>query len=359
MNQPSAFQAQYPLSPRKFWKKILDLVPTFLFYIIMLGIPIFVYSLIAQADNHTNINYFSFIWLFIGICILQIMIAALYIKAYIRRYYYDCSEQFITIKKGVFTPTEIHVQYQKIQDVYVDQDIYDRMFGLYDVHIASATVTSGIEAHIDGVDQNTAESIKNYLLNKIKIGSNPGSQTQPVTTAEAYKFNSSQKISSQNYPIQNSWLVVAWVQSFISTLSLFLFLNLILTPRHAPISFPGQWQYVAFLIVFLLLSVRQVIWKNNFYFEFMEDHILFRSGVFNRRENHLPYKSIQNIINKQGFVERIFGLATLSIQNAAQGGAYLGENIPGQPKASAEELNQILNDIVSKINPQNSSAMGV
>ena len=58
-------------------------------------------------------------------------------------------------------PAQIHVQYGKIQDVYVDQDLLDRILGIYDVHISSATYSSGIEAHIDGVDKVGAEGLKN------------------------------------------------------------------------------------------------------------------------------------------------------------------------------------------------------
>jgi putative membrane protein len=152
---------------------------------------------------------------------IMISINAWYIKTYIHRYYYDCNDQFVTIKKGVFAPTEIHVQYQKIQDVYVDQDLLDRFMGIYDVHIASATVTSGIEAHIDGVDQPVAESIKNFMLAKIQGGNIPaaglqnpqGPQTPlpPQAPRPAPRFESAQNISSRTYPISGAWMFSATV----------------------------------------------------------------------------------------------------------------------------------------------------
>ncbi|MEI7478082.1 MAG: hypothetical protein WCJ81_06425 [bacterium] len=69
----------------------------------------------------------SIIVLPIAVLLLYFVAYAVYIKTYIKRYYYAGEDYFITIKKGVFTTAEIHVQWGKIQDVYVDQDIVDRI----------------------------------------------------------------------------------------------------------------------------------------------------------------------------------------------------------------------------------------
>ena len=212
MNQPSAFQMQYPLSPRKFWKKTLAKL---IFWGIILILSLIIQFLLPNLfepgnafslPNTVNI-FFGVFYATIFFCIC---LYCFYVRAYIKRYYYDCGEQFITIKKGVFAPTEIHVQYQKIQDVYVDQDIVDRIMGLYDVHIASATVTSGIEAHIDGVNADVAESLKNIILGKIHNASNPSGGVQTVQLQpQQQQINPvqfSQKISSDTYPISGRWI---------------------------------------------------------------------------------------------------------------------------------------------------------
>lgn len=145
---------QFPLSPKKFWKKMIEkLFPWLLLLIVLFGISFF-FALNAEKD--VTYQFIGIIFVIIVIFFLCAVPYGFYVRAYIRRYFYDGNENFLTIRKGVFAPTEIHVQYQKIQDVYVDQDILDRIMGLYDVHIASATVTSGIEAHIDGVEEAAA-----------------------------------------------------------------------------------------------------------------------------------------------------------------------------------------------------------
>jgi len=317
------------------------------------------------------------IMFFLAFFIILTVIYSLYYQAYINRYYYDCGPDFITIKKGVFAPSEIHVQYQKIQDVYVDQDIFDRMFGLYDVHIASATVTSGIEAHIDGVDTDVAESLKNILLGKIKSGGNisansqtpsyPTQNIQAGTSAQPVQFQSDKTISSKTYPISGSWIYMA----IFSGIFISLILTLILTPftlKALSLLFGLPVLLLLFAFVFVVYMIYIFVWKKNFYFEFMPDYILLRTGVLNKEEKHVPYKSIQNIINSQGIFDRMFGLSKVTAQDASSrvvGSGRYQQTVPDgislvwQPKDKADELSNILNDIVSKINPQSSRSTGL
>lgn len=296
------------------------------------------------------------------IFVLYYLIYGIYIGAYIRRYYYDASEQFLTIQKRVFSPTEIHVPYQKIQDVYVDQDILDRMMGLYDVHIASATVTSGIEAHIDGVDADVAEKLKVFLLGKIQYGS---AYAVPAAASVAAPDLAQQVVpavappaagvfSSANYPIDSKWLVSATFGNILTSFVLVVFIVLFF--RGALLVFPLLLAAL-FVIIFIAKTIWTVLWRQTYYFEFQSQFILLRRGVLRREEKHVPYRSVQNVLSKQGIVDRMIGLSTVVIENAAQGMVYssrMGRTgsrdsqivIPGQPVAKgkqlADELNRIL-----------------
>lgn len=89
----------------------------------------------------------------------------LYQKWYYNFYYYDLTPDYIVIRKNPITPREITIPYERIQDVYVDQDLLDRIFGLFDVHLSSATVSSGIEAHIDEVEKQAADGLRVAIAN--------------------------------------------------------------------------------------------------------------------------------------------------------------------------------------------------
>lgn len=365
MNQQSDFQLKYPLSPRKFWKKILDRnLLSFVFII-----PFIVVSSTFFTSSPVLMVVSGVIFL---LFLLWNIAYAIYVKIYIKRYYYDCGENFVTIKKGVFAPTEIHVQYQKIQDVYVDQDILDRILGIYDVHIASATATSGIEAHIDGVSFEVAEHLKNTILAKINGVSNiPHTPLAKDVSSITMQLN--QKISSDTYPISDKWLQSALLegvkQSVFFTVFIGLMSSQILEETGVSFSNITLWAFILFAIVFLYKIIWISIWKSNYYFEFTPEFIVLKTGVIGRQENHLPYKSIQNVINKQSIIDRILGLSTVVIENAAvqtaptlRGrSATEGSNISlvWQTPAKAQELNEIVNNIVSKLNPQNSNSMGL
>ncbi|HEV7424033.1 MAG TPA: PH domain-containing protein, partial [Candidatus Paceibacterota bacterium] len=264
MNEPSVFQAQYPLSPRKFWKKIIPNLFTYLILSLIPGLAVgyLIYAInYSSGNNNGSLIFGLIILLTIVFYIIFVLLNAWYIKAYIKRYYYDCGEQFITIKKGVFAPTEIHVQYQKIQDVYVDQDILDRMMGLYDVHIASATVLSGIEAHIDGVNFEVAEGLKNLILAKIHGASNPTSQ-MPVSAQAQPQSNPvqfTQKISSETYPVSGAWVV-----SMIGGSLLYSIIYTLIFARLLILIGFGYW-FLAFGFFFFAHIIWRSIWKKNYY----------------------------------------------------------------------------------------------
>lgn len=86
---------------------------------------------------------------------------------YFFSYFYDVDDRNIIIRKGVMAKKEITLPFSKVTDVYIDQDIPDVFFGLYDVHISSPTEQSGRIAHIDGVDKRGAVRLRALILDRI------------------------------------------------------------------------------------------------------------------------------------------------------------------------------------------------
>lgn len=326
-----------------------------------------------RSLNGTEISFISLaaFLFFVGIMLIAY---ALYVQAYINRYYYDSNDSFITIKKGVFAPTEIHVQYQKIQDVYVDQDILDRLLGIFDVHIASATYSSGIEAHIDGVSPRTAEELKHVILARIQGGNNtPGAVSQvPPVQAPAKQAVITGDISSRTFPIGSRWNILQTILSFWGALILTVAVMYLLAENMAAefigiemiwgstLSYGSYFTsgFLFFIAVFALMVIRWMIWKSNFHFELTPQFLLQKTGIVAGEEKHLPYKSIQNVLIRQSFLEKVLGLSTVVVENASQGGMvqkeYINVNggvtIPGQSLEQGKKLVQQFNAILATVN---------
>lgn len=160
----SETREKFPLSTKKVLKKTVTgtLVWTILLLIIW-GVLAFVLSSGTEAGDYLGI---ATVGIF-GLMFFIILVVYLYQRWYYAVYFYDLTADYIVIKKGPITPREITIPYERVQDVYVDQDLLDRIFGLYDFHLSSATISSGMEAHIDGVEKPAADGLRTMLLQTV------------------------------------------------------------------------------------------------------------------------------------------------------------------------------------------------
>lgn len=161
----SKTREQFPLSTKKVLKKTL--AGTLIWVILLLityGVTAFLFISIPKSIEGLfgiiSVGIFGFLFLII-------IFTYLYQQWYYNTYFYDLTPDYVVIKKGPITPREITIPYERIQDVYVDQDLLDRFFGLYDVHLSSATISSGMEAHIDGVEKPAADGLRAMLLQAV------------------------------------------------------------------------------------------------------------------------------------------------------------------------------------------------
>ncbi|MFN3910362.1 MAG: PH domain-containing protein [Candidatus Anstonellaceae archaeon] len=110
----------------------------------------------------------AFLAIFLVLFGLTILLVYFYFYLHYKRYYYELDREFLVIKEGVITYGETTIPYYRIQDVYVDQDPLDQLFGLYDLHVATASGQSNINAHIDGLSYENAQIIKSEILKRLK-----------------------------------------------------------------------------------------------------------------------------------------------------------------------------------------------
>ena len=100
-------------------------------------------------------------------------------------FHYSLEEKFFIIRQGVISKKQRNLPYGVIQNVFVKQDLFDRIFGLAKLIIENASQSGGArnirtsqesesvgaagnKVNIPGLKKQYAEELKNLILNKIK-----------------------------------------------------------------------------------------------------------------------------------------------------------------------------------------------
>jgi membrane protein YdbS with pleckstrin-like domain len=242
----------------------------------------------------------------------------------------------------------------------------------------SASVEDELQHHHHKLYNNLYTMINNEIIDYIKSELARGQNTEEIRTAlvesgwkesdilEAFNSLSTPVTSSINteapqhasvlvtekeYPITNLWIfkgpIIALV---VSVVALFF----------------GVW--IPYLVIAApIWLISNPLIKSRFHYSTGEKFFDVEQGVFSKKQRHLPYGVIQNVIVKQDWFDRVFGLATLAIEDASQGGGKglfggssfrlsgntqqqdtsLGSsgnrvNIPGLKKEDAETLKLII-----------------
>ena len=82
---------------------------------------------------------------------------------YLKTYFYNVTPDAVIIRKGVFNVKEIVIPYRKVENIFVDQDILDKLLGIYDLHLSTVTIHSAYFSHIDGLSRENAEKLKKVI----------------------------------------------------------------------------------------------------------------------------------------------------------------------------------------------------
>ncbi len=135
-----------PLSPLKVVKKTIR---RWLFWALFV-LP-FLY---LSISSWYGISMFGVAFLLL----LPIMfVIVIYEYYYYKLYYYNFAEDRAEIRKGVISRATGHVHYERLQNIYIDQDFLDRIFRLYDIHYETAGKTSDFYSHVDGLNKINAD----------------------------------------------------------------------------------------------------------------------------------------------------------------------------------------------------------
>lgn len=124
--------------------------------------------IIISTPQSTTPDYLLLLAPFAAVFFSLIFSIVIYQWLYIWTYFYDLDEHFLRVRKGVLIRREVSVPYNRIHDVYFDQDVLDHIFNLFDLYVATASEISHLETHIDGLSRASGEALRNLLMEKVE-----------------------------------------------------------------------------------------------------------------------------------------------------------------------------------------------
>ena len=149
-----------PFAPGAF---IAFLLSRLLFVIVISFILLFIVFVIGILSQIPLIYVASFL-LFLVLAVFFIW----YSREFFRTFIYEPRKEFFFSRKGVITPSYTLILYKNIQDVHLEQTIFDRIFGLWAVKIYSATHSLRGSDHIFGLSYDTANRLKTEIFSRVK-----------------------------------------------------------------------------------------------------------------------------------------------------------------------------------------------
>ncbi len=324
-----------PLSPLKIVKKIIE---RFFKIDLRLLVPIVIMVLFFKQIPD-DINMF-FIWsaFIVGLIFL---FSVVYEYLYYRLYYYNFGNDRGEIKKGVIAQSSGHVFYNRLQNIYVDQDLLDRVFGLYDVHYETAGEISNVYSHVDGLNHENAQKLTTFLLGKITTDQNNTTPPQLSIMSVSDKQSANMKndifLSSDAIQVEARFI---FAQSFYAVIA---FMAFFLVLRYFGYSMSGgeyliSWSFIiAFEFLLWLIGLCYfAVWRTNFRFEFSGEKGMIRNQVISQSISYLYYNRIQNVTLIQGVIERLFNLYAIRIETAGEVSGRIV--LAGFNKVNAEKI---------------------
>jgi len=345
-----------PLSPKKVTKKSLPSVLAFLILgAVSIGFGILMKNVVEMEDTVQFSNYFIFGGILLAlVCSLGVI---LYQYLYYKLYYYEFEETMAEIRKGVVSQATGHVYYKRIQNVYVDQDVLDRIFGIYDVHYETAGETSGFYSHVDGLTKENKDKLISFLNKQVMASNSDGSRgSGQVVNSEASRQQSYEKagrssfdtgpaeISRKDCPISPKLIIINTIGTTIAILFVILMVFGGIMSENTTSSGPKNFEFILFLIIitsFIVSFIINYAWYNNFNFTFGSEKGEIFTKVFGQNTSFLYYDRIQNVNVSQGIIGRIFGLYNVMIETAGESSSKT-LSVPGLAKEDANKLKDYL-----------------
>ncbi|MDP3093336.1 MAG: PH domain-containing protein [bacterium] len=264
-----------------------------------------------------------------------------------RSVFYDIKDNMLIIKSGLFSRKEIIVPLTKVQDVYLDQDIGNRIFKLYDIRFSLNLAGSYLQARIDGLNATNAAALKEKAVEEIRRASSQNKKPAPrdYTGQEilSYRYPREKRViakrisgRSETYLIFFGWL--AWALMIISPSASKGALNL-------PIVLFAAFPLVFFGVYLLAKLLREKSSYSSYFYDLTQDkNIIIRQGTTKKQETSVPLSRIQAIYISRDILDRFLKIHSVNFATPESNSGIDGFNLANANAFVSlliEELNNV------------------
>jgi len=307
----------------------------------------------------------SFTFLMLGISAIIVFSFIFAYLWYLKfTFFLDKEKQEFVVNKGIFNRDQVIIQLDKIQQVNINQNILQKIIGVYGLKIDTAGA-HGEEVSIKAIDETSAYILKEHLLNRETTTETEGKiELENDKTAEAPFLKLSSwtlfKVGLTSNYGQSLALLVAFFYTVIyegrQLLDAFkINKDEIQSTVTSMLTIVTVFILIAcLLIVLLIINLVRTFYK---YFELeISEHkntLLLSSGLIAKKNTLISPNKVQITKYSQNYFQKKLNMLNMSLKQAHFGQSKKGHEMQGNtleiPGCNAGERDELLKMILGKV----------
>jgi putative membrane protein len=284
-------------------------------------------------------------------------------------FYLDDKKQEFVINKGIFNKTQLTVQLDKIQQVNINQNLLQKIIGIYGLKIDTAG-TDDQEVHIKAISEPLANSLREHLLSR---------KSTAILSSEAINESNDQDIPflkvnattlfkvalTSNYGSSIALLIAFVFPLYHNAKELFMALNM--DEKQVDNAFKAAFTFFSLSILIggtlLLLLIINIVRTFVKYFELTiskhKHSLLISSGLLARKNTLLNPNKVQITTYSQNYFQKKMNLLNMSLKQANSGDSHKKQDLQSTnlsiPGCNPIERDQLMRMILDNVPPKSAS----